>query len=59
MRFCKFRQKEVVNILDGRSLGYICDMEIDAVNGNICAIIVPGPARLWNLFREQNYVSVR
>ena len=56
MRFCKFRQKEVINILDGKSLGYISDLEIDPANGCICALIVPGPAGLRNLFQGQKYV---
>ncbi|MCM8899855.1 MAG: hypothetical protein PWR01_325 [Clostridiales bacterium] len=40
-----FRQKEVINIRDGRRLGVIVDMEFDLQSGRITAIVVPGPSR--------------
>lgn len=40
-----FRQKEVINIRDGRRLGVIIDMEFDLHSGRITAIVVPGPSR--------------
>ena len=40
-----FRQKEVINIRDGRRLGVIIDMEFDLDSGRIVAIVVPGPSR--------------
>ena len=50
-RFCKLRQKEVVNIVDGSRLGYICDLVIDICDGKICAIVVPGHSRFSFLFK--------
>ncbi len=50
-RFCKLRQKEVVNIVDGARLGFICDLVLDICTGKICAIVVPGPSRFSFLFR--------
>ncbi len=38
--FNSIRDKEVINICDGKRLGYINDLEIDACDGRICAIIV-------------------
>ena len=32
--------KEVLNIKDGKILGFITDLEIDICNGSICALIV-------------------
>ncbi len=52
-RFCKLRQKEVVNIVDGARLGYICDLVLDVGTGRICAIVVPGPSRFSFLFRGE------
>ncbi|MBM7583293.1 YlmC/YmxH family sporulation protein [Caldicoprobacter guelmensis] len=40
-----FRQKEVINIRDGKRLGVIIDMEFDLQSGRITAIVVPGPSR--------------
>lgn len=37
-----FRDKEVINICDGRRLGYVIDVEFDVNSGRIIAIVVPG-----------------
>lgn len=50
-KFSKLRQKEVVNIMDGSRLGYICDLILDECTGKICAIVVPGPSRFSFFFR--------
>lgn len=50
-RFSKLRQKEVVNIMDGSRLGYICDLILDECTGKICAIVVPGPSKFSFFFR--------
>ena len=52
-RYSKLRQKEVVNIIDGARLGYICDLVIEAGTGKVCAIVVPGPSRLSFLFKGE------
>jgi YlmC/YmxH family sporulation protein len=35
-------EKEVINICDGKILGYITDFKIDPCNGQLTAIILPG-----------------
>lgn len=45
IRFCKLRQKEVVNCIDGKRLGFICDLILEECDGRICSIIVPGQTR--------------
>ena len=56
-RIDDMRYKEVINLSDGERLGYVCDVEINAVTGQLCAIIVPGPCRFLGLFwREADYV---
>ena len=37
-----FRDKEVINVCDGRRLGYVIDVEFDIVSGRIISIVVPG-----------------
>ena len=37
-----FRDKEVINICDGRRLGYVIDIEFDIITGKILSIVVPG-----------------
>ncbi len=36
------KNKEVVNISDGRRLGFVVDGQIDIVQGKLISIIVPG-----------------
>lgn len=49
--------KEVINISDGRKLGHITDIEIDIVQGQLTAIVVPGAARfLGFLSRNEDVV---
>jgi YlmC/YmxH family sporulation protein len=52
MRFCELREKDVVNVCDGRILGCIEDLEIDCCTGNILAVIVPVRGGLCNFFRK-------
>lgn len=52
-----FRQKEVINIRDGRRLGVIIDMEFDLQAGRITAIVVPGSNRIMGFLKgDRDYV---
>ncbi len=56
-RTSDFKQKEVININDGRRLGFVCDVEIDLDSGRLEAIIIPGEGRIFGLFgRVNDYV---
>jgi YlmC/YmxH family sporulation protein len=44
------RQKDVINIFNGRRLGTIVDMNFSS-DGRISSIAVPGPFNFVNLFR--------
>lgn len=55
MRFVKLRQKEVINVCDGKSLGFICDLLLDCC-GCIEAIVVPGCSGVFNFFKNNEYV---
>ena len=37
-----FKNKEVINIRDGKRLGYVCDVEVDIHEGVLKSIVVPG-----------------
>lgn len=50
--FSELRRKEIINVCDGARLGCVCDLELDDCTGNISAIVVPGPARFFGLFRS-------
>ena len=41
--------KEVICIGSGQRLGFIEDVEVEVPEGQICALIVPGPSKLLGL----------
>jgi len=45
-----FKHKEVINIFDGRRLGFVQDVTADLDTGVITSIIVPGSNKLLNVF---------
>ena len=54
-----FRHKEVVNINDGKRLGYVQDVCADLETGIITSIIVPGGTnKLMNLFSSSNDILI-
>lgn len=56
-RFTELRCKEVICLSDGRRLGFISDVLVEVPEGNVCAIVVPGPCRLLGLMgRKEDYV---
>ncbi|WP_163101422.1 YlmC/YmxH family sporulation protein [Peribacillus alkalitolerans] len=57
VRISEFQVKDIVNIGDGKRLGTIVDLDIDAATGKIAAIIVSGSGKLLGLFaREEDMV---
>jgi YlmC/YmxH family sporulation protein len=51
------RDKELINIYDGKSLGYVSDVEINLEKGRIEALIVPAQSGFFSLFsRENEYI---
>ncbi|MDT8901630.1 YlmC/YmxH family sporulation protein [Anaeroselena agilis] len=50
--------KEVVNVVDGKRLGAITDIEIDIESGRLTAIVVPGPGRFLGLFGRNEDVVI-
>ena len=57
VRFSELQCKEVICLSDGRRLGFIEDAEVEVPEGNVCAIVVPGPCRFFGLFgRKDDYI---
>lgn len=53
-RASDFRQKEVINVSDGKRLGFVSDIELDLDTGRIEAIVLPGVGRLFGLLGKEN-----
>ncbi len=50
--------KEVINVLDGKRLGTIMDIEIDVDNGKLTAIVVPGVGRFLGMFGRSDDIVI-
>lgn len=50
MKISEFQTKDVVNVLDGRRLGQVTDLEINLKLGQIDAIVVPGQGKFLGFF---------
>lgn len=53
-----FRKKEVINIKDGRRLGFVQDVTADLKTGIIKEIIVPGENKLFGLFSNNEEIVI-
>ncbi|MBF8982231.1 YlmC/YmxH family sporulation protein [Lutibacter sp. B2] len=46
----ELREKEIINLADGRKLGYVEDIEVNLEKGRIDSIIVPGVGKFLGIF---------
>lgn len=53
-----FKHKEVININDGRRLGYVQDVCADLKTGSITSIIVPGSSKSLSFLSSSNDIVI-
>ncbi|NLC87602.1 MAG: YlmC/YmxH family sporulation protein [Clostridiaceae bacterium] len=53
-----FKHKEVINISDGKRLGFVQDVCADLETGTITSIIVPGNNKILNMFSTSNDIVI-
>ena len=53
-----FKHKEVININDGKRLGFVQDVTADLESGLITSIIVPGNTKFLNMFSGNNDIII-
>ena len=53
-----FKSKEVINIKDGRRLGFVQDVCADLETGKITSIVVPGSNKIINMFTNENDIVI-
>jgi len=58
VKISELKQREVININDGRRLGIVYDVEIDMEKGKIDAIVIPGTGRVLGLFSKESDIVV-
>ena len=54
--FCELRQKEVINVCDGKRLGRVIDLVISLHSCKVLGIVVPGNKKIFNT-REDIFIS--
>ncbi|PWM71694.1 MAG: YlmC/YmxH family sporulation protein [Bacillota bacterium] len=52
--YSELRERDVINVTDGRSLGRVCDLVFTYPDGIVCGIVVPGRKRGFPWFRPCN-----
>lgn len=49
MKISDFQTKDVINIVDGKKLGQVSDLDLDLRHGRIESIVVPGQSKFFGL----------
>jgi YlmC/YmxH family sporulation protein len=55
--FCELREKEVINMCDGKSLGRVIDLAL-TFNGHVIGIIVPGDKCIFKNITNNNSIFI-
>jgi YlmC/YmxH family sporulation protein len=58
IKISDLRNRDVINILDGRKLGNIMDIDLDLENGRVLSLIMPGQSRRFNFLSRKEEVNV-
>lgn len=56
--FCKLKEKAVINICNGKQLGYISDIEVDTHSGRVLRIILQTGTSVFSLFGGKNLLYI-
>ena len=51
------RNKEVINICDGRRFGFLIDVEINICDGKVVSLVVPGDSKV-SLFGKNQGINI-
>lgn len=57
-RIADMRQKEVINLHNGMRLGYVDDVEINILEGNLSAIIIGGALKFFGLLGRYDDIVI-
>lgn len=56
-KIADLRCKEVINIHTGMRMGFVSDILVNTVTGQVVSLIIPGPCKFFGLFcRESDFV---
>ena len=54
----ELRQKEIINISDGKRMGFVSDVEINMETGTIEAIIIPAESKLFRVISKESDIII-
>lgn len=54
--FCQIKQKEVINVKDGKKLGRVCDVVFTFPEGKVLGFVVPGGR---GFFQPEVFIDLR
>ena len=57
IRISEMEMKKIINTVDGRILGSVCDFDLDTNGGRINAVLLPS-RRKEGLFRKKEAVTI-
>ncbi len=58
IKISDLRARDVINILDGRKLGNIIDIDLDLENGKVLSLVLPGRTHIFNIFYKRGEIVV-
>lgn len=58
VKISDLRMREVINVMNGKRLGLIKDIEIDLEAGRIKSVVLPGNSKVLGLFGKNDDVVV-
>lgn len=58
VKLSDLRTREVINVLDGKRLGNIIDIELDIERGRVIAIMLPGHSKGWGVFSKREEIII-
>ena len=58
VKISDLRMREVVNVMNGKKLGLIKDIEIDLDAGRVKSVVLPGNSKVLGLFGRNDDVVV-
>jgi YlmC/YmxH family sporulation protein len=57
LSFCELRTKQVVNVIDGKVLGRVCDIIFSRETSRVIGVVVPGD-RTFKIFNKKGDIFV-
>jgi YlmC/YmxH family sporulation protein len=58
IKISELRSRDVINILDGKKLGNITDIDLDIEHGRVLGLVLPGHSRRFSFFSRREELSV-